>query len=283
MSIFSNPFFSVQGQKERLTNVFNVLNPFDKDAIGVNIGSTHTSVPGLKTGITAIEVAALGYGAGLVAAGSTAAVGTTTAVGTLGTGVTNFLASSGENKLATVALASTAADNLTKTVSNIGANTDLSALKSTGTTTKPVNANTLISPSPKVNKNPPASSISSGRDLGRGPTTPTPVTVSTPSVPSDVVPSTGGTTSSTSYSSGSYKKRRKVVKSRTKRRSYASKRTKRRGRYTPHTAGKRKDTSMKRIRQTKNGQPYVIMASGKARFISKKSAKAARKKRGGRY
>jgi len=54
-------------------------------------------------------------------------------------------------------------------------------------------------------------------------------------------------------------------------------------RYTPHTAGKRRDRSMKRIRYTKNGQPYVIMASGKARFIKKKSAKTSRKRTGGRY
>ena len=49
------------------------------------------------------------------------------------------------------------------------------------------------------------------------------------------------------------------------------------------TAGKRRDTSTKRIRMTKNGQPYVIMKSGKARFISKSSARASRKRKGGRY
>jgi hypothetical protein len=54
-------------------------------------------------------------------------------------------------------------------------------------------------------------------------------------------------------------------------------------RYTPHTAGKRKDTSHKRIRQTKNGQPYIILASGKAKFISRASARRSRKTSGGRY
>lgn len=49
------------------------------------------------------------------------------------------------------------------------------------------------------------------------------------------------------------------------------------------TAGKRKDTSTRRIRITKNGQPYVILKSGKARFISKASARASRKRKGGRY
>ena len=49
------------------------------------------------------------------------------------------------------------------------------------------------------------------------------------------------------------------------------------------TAGKRKDTSRRRIRMTKNGQPYVILASGKARFIKKSSARLSRKKKGGRY
>jgi Na+/glutamate symporter len=54
-------------------------------------------------------------------------------------------------------------------------------------------------------------------------------------------------------------------------------------RKTPHTAGKGKDRSHKRIRYTKTGQPYVIMSSGKARFIKKSSAKRSHKLKGGRY
>lgn len=70
----------------------------------------------------------------------------------------------------------------------------------------------------------------------------------------------------------SHKKRRHKVKSSKRRRnSYA------------RTAGKRKDTSHRRIRQTKNGQPYIILASGKARFIKKSSARNSRKRKGGRY
>jgi hypothetical protein len=51
----------------------------------------------------------------------------------------------------------------------------------------------------------------------------------------------------------------------------------------PYTAGKRKDTSHRRIRYTSNNQPYIILASGKAKFISKKSVRTSRKRRGGRY
>jgi len=51
----------------------------------------------------------------------------------------------------------------------------------------------------------------------------------------------------------------------------------------PHTAGKGRDTSRRRIRYTRNNQPYVILSSGKARFISKKSVSNSRKRRGGRY
>lgn len=51
----------------------------------------------------------------------------------------------------------------------------------------------------------------------------------------------------------------------------------------PYTAGKRKDTSRRRIRFTKNNQPYVIMANGRARFIKKSSVRNARKRAGGRY
>lgn len=51
----------------------------------------------------------------------------------------------------------------------------------------------------------------------------------------------------------------------------------------PHTAGKRRDTSHRRIRYTRNNQPYIIQADGKARFISKKSAKTSHKRKGGKY
>jgi hypothetical protein len=51
----------------------------------------------------------------------------------------------------------------------------------------------------------------------------------------------------------------------------------------PHTAGKRKDTSHKRIRYTKHNQPYIILANGRARFIKKSSVARARKLKGGRY
>lgn len=51
----------------------------------------------------------------------------------------------------------------------------------------------------------------------------------------------------------------------------------------PYTAGKRKDRSHRRIRFTKNNQPYVIMANGRARFISKRSLSSSRKRKGGKY
>jgi hypothetical protein len=51
----------------------------------------------------------------------------------------------------------------------------------------------------------------------------------------------------------------------------------------PRTAGKRKDTSHRRIRYTKNNQPYIILSNGRARFISKKSAKSSRTRKGGKY
>jgi len=58
---------------------------------------------------------------------------------------------------------------------------------------------------------------------------------------------------------------------------------KRRSYRYPHTAGKRKDTSHRRIRFTKRGQPYIILRSGKARFIKMSSVKRSRKRSGGRY
>jgi len=80
--------------------------------------------------------------------------------------------------------------------------------------------------------------------------------------------------------SGSKKRKRSRTKARTRR---ARSRTYKRVRRTPRTAGKRKDTSHRRIRYTKNGQPYVILGSGKARFIKKKGARRSHRKKGGRY
>jgi hypothetical protein len=57
----------------------------------------------------------------------------------------------------------------------------------------------------------------------------------------------------------------------------------RKGRQTPYTARGGRDRSTRRIRYTKNSQPYIILKSGKAKFISKKSARASRRRKGGRY
>lgn len=76
-------------------------------------------------------------------------------------------------------------------------------------------------------------------------------------------------------------KRRKTRNSRKRTRS--SKRGKKRRYKYARTAGKRKDTSHKRIRMTKNGQPYIITSNGRAKFISKSSARRSRKLKGGRY
>ena len=39
----------------------------------------------------------------------------------------------------------------------------------------------------------------------------------------------------------------------------------------------------KAIHYTKKGQPYIILRSGKARFITKRGAKMSRRRKGGRY
>lgn len=89
---------------------------------------------------------------------------------------------------------------------------------------------------------------------------------------------------SNSVKSGSSKRKsRRKKSSSSKKRSSRSNRRNRRKRYTPHTAGKGKDTSHRRIRYTKNGQPYIILGSGKARFIKKRGSRSSHKRAGGRY
>lgn len=67
-------------------------------------------------------------------------------------------------------------------------------------------------------------------------------------------------------------------KSKKKRKSYKRSKQKK-----PYTAGKGKDRSTRRIRFTKNNQPYIILRSGKAKFIKKSTARRARKLKGGMY
>lgn len=76
------------------------------------------------------------------------------------------------------------------------------------------------------------------------------------------------------------KKRRKTAKRRTTKRTKKRKTTKSK-RKTCKPCKRRKKSNGKRIRRTKNGQPYIILSSGKARFISRKSASLRRKRKGG--
>lgn len=76
-------------------------------------------------------------------------------------------------------------------------------------------------------------------------------------------------------------KKRKPNKSKSKRKK--SSKSSGRGDKRRRKNGKSRKTSLKRIHRTKTGQPYIILASGKARFIKKSSARASRKRKGGRY
>jgi len=97
---------------------------------------------------------------------------------------------------------------------------------------------------------------------------------------------TGGAIIGTTAALGTaaYFASRRRKKKTTKKKSNSTKRKNKKRTYKyARTAGKRKDTSKRRIRMTKNGQPYVILRSGKARFIKKSSARNSRRRKGGRY
>lgn len=98
---------------------------------------------------------------------------------------------------------------------------------------------------------------------------------------------TGGVVAATAASAVALSRRKGKKGSKrksTRKKSYTSRgRRRTRRRRTPRTAGKGKDRSTKRIRYTKRGQPYVIMKSGKARFIKLNSARRSHKQKGGRY
>lgn len=71
--------------------------------------------------------------------------------------------------------------------------------------------------------------------------------------------------------------RRKTTKSTRKSRKCPAKRK----RKAKRKFGLRKAVSSKKIRMTKKGQPFIILADGRARFIKKSSARSARKRKGG--
>lgn len=74
------------------------------------------------------------------------------------------------------------------------------------------------------------------------------------------------------------KKRKAKKKSTTTRRKTTKRKTKK---TTRKSTKPKRYSSNKKIRHTKNGQPYIILPSGKARFISKKSEKLRKKRKGG--
>lgn len=77
---------------------------------------------------------------------------------------------------------------------------------------------------------------------------------------------------------GAIKKRRAKKKTTTKRASTTKRKT---CKTTRKSTKSKRSTSSKKIKHTKNGQPYIILPSGKARFISKKSEKLRKKRKGG--
>ena len=91
----------------------------------------------------------------------------------------------------------------------------------------------------------------------------------------------GGTVGYLTGRKTSSKKKRKRAKPKYRKARYKIRKARRQKK--PRTAGKSKDTSHRRIRYTKNNQPYIILASGRARFIKKKTVKNARKRKGGMY
>ena len=75
--------------------------------------------------------------------------------------------------------------------------------------------------------------------------------------------------------------KKKKSRSRKKKPTTRRKVSKKRGGRVHKHKGKHRGT--KQIHMTKKGQPYIILASGKARFIKKSSASRMKKLKGGRY
>lgn len=77
------------------------------------------------------------------------------------------------------------------------------------------------------------------------------------------------------------KKRRKAPTKRRRSTRRKTTTTRRRSTTKRRKFGLRKAVRSKKILKTKNGQPYIILANGRARFIKKSSYRSAKKRRGG--
>lgn len=77
----------------------------------------------------------------------------------------------------------------------------------------------------------------------------------------------------------SRKKKSKSTKSKSRSKRKRTKKAK--SRNTRKSKKKTTKSSRKKIKYTKTGQPYILLASGKSRFISKKSAETRKKRKGG--
>lgn len=78
------------------------------------------------------------------------------------------------------------------------------------------------------------------------------------------------------------RKTRKKAKSKRKTRKTTKRKTRKKTKKSCRSRRVVKSRS-KRIRLTKNGQPYIILSNGRARFIKRSSASRRRKLKGGYY
>lgn len=102
-------------------------------------------------------------------------------------------------------------------------------------------------------------------------------------VPAGAITATAVSRVRSSRKKKSKSKKSPVKRKRSKTRKPRHKTYKKKRQRKPYTAGKGKDRSSRRIRFTKNNQPYIILRSGKARFIKKSSVRRSRKRKGGKY
>jgi len=78
------------------------------------------------------------------------------------------------------------------------------------------------------------------------------------------------------------KRRKKTSSSIVKSRRKTTKKSKKTKTRKKTTSGRKKSKKgSKKIFKTKNGQPYILKPNGQAKFISKKSARIRRKRKGG--
>jgi len=289
MADITSPFFSLSGQLQRVTNVVDTFADIGKNILegnllkGVNVSEKYkgTLIGNAADIITkpAVAIAAPAAVAALAVGGPILATAVAPAASKVASGVSKA--------------ASSAAKTVKSAAGTVFATKVAQATAPKQTAAPSIPANTVPTVGGKTDvyrvSQPTVPNIIPSIQQQAAPiyTAPTQQTGASTDYLSDITSYAPSTQSMISVQEGvnsvpsSTKRKSTARKASTKPKSKSKVSKKRKSSGSNKCVKRSSSTSRRRIRTTKSGQPYIILASGKARFIKRSSAKRMRKLSGG--